>query len=87
MHNNCFEKQKLCGIFAETLFLFMTKSELRIKIADFLLDIAKLIVGGVVVTYIFDDSMPQTTAMLWGIIATLTFSIGGFSILLYNLKK
>jgi hypothetical protein len=65
----------------------MTNTDFKIKIADYLLDIAKLVVAGVVVSAIFDKNMPKPTAILWGLIATLSFTIGGFAILLYSLKK
>jgi hypothetical protein len=65
----------------------MEKTDLKEKTGDFLLDIAKLLVAGVVLSSIFDDSMTQSSALIWGIVATIAFTIGGYFFLYKTLKK
>jgi uncharacterized membrane protein YraQ (UPF0718 family) len=65
----------------------MTKNELKIKAAEFLLDIAKLIVAGVVLSSIFDAAVSRTMAIFWGIASTLMFSFAGFYLYFKTLKN
>jgi len=65
----------------------MTKSELTEKTGDFLLDIAKLLVAGVVLSSIFDNAMSKISTLVWGIIATIAFTISGYYFLYKSLKK
>jgi uncharacterized membrane protein YraQ (UPF0718 family) len=65
----------------------MNRNELKIKTAEFLLDIAKLIVAGVVLSSIFDTTVSRTTAILWGMASTLVFSIAGFYLYFKTLKN
>jgi len=65
----------------------MTKIELQVKIGEFVLDIAKLIIAGVVLSTIFDDLMTKWNALLLGLIATATFTGMGIIILYKSVKK
>ena len=65
----------------------MTKTNLKEKTGDFLLDIAKLLVAGVVLSSIFEESMSQGSALIWGIVATIAFTIGGYYFLYKTLTK
>jgi hypothetical protein len=65
----------------------MTKNELNVKTGDFLLDIAKLLVAGVVLSSIFDDDMSKDVTFLWGAIATCVFIAAGYIILYKSVKK
>jgi len=62
------------------------KNELHGKAGDFLLDIAKLIVAGVVLSSIFDTALPKSTAIWWSLTATAFFTFAGFYFL-YRSKK
>jgi hypothetical protein len=65
----------------------MTKNELNIKTGEFLLDIAKLLVAGVVLSSIFDDGMSTNAKFLWGAVATCAFLAAGYIILYKSVKK
>jgi hypothetical protein len=65
----------------------MTKNELKEKTGDFLLDIAKLLVAGVVLSSIFDDTMTRNSAVITGAIATAAFILAGFIVLYKSIKK
>ena len=65
----------------------MTTDELKTKTGDFLLDIAKLIVAGVVLSSIFDASMSKSTAIWWGISAIIALVFAAYVIFYNSLKK
>ena len=65
----------------------MTKNELQVKIGEFSLDIAKLVIAGVVLSTIFDNSLKKWETLLWGLIATATFAGMGIIILYKSVKK
>ena len=51
-----------------------------LKLGDFLLDVAKLVFGGIILTGIIDFKLDKVTLFVAGITFVLTFSVWGFAI-------
>jgi hypothetical protein len=56
------------------------------KLGDFFIDIAKLVFGGVVLSVILDISDNKSLILFFGILATVSLATGGFLILMYKNK-
>lgn len=55
------------------------KESLRAKIGDYLVDVSKLIFGGVVLSTILNiQSVPRGSVLVVGCLATIFFAIWGF---------
>jgi len=55
------------------------KGSLRVKIGDYLVDVSKLIFGGVVLSTILNiQSVPKGSVLIVGGLATIIFAVLGF---------
>jgi hypothetical protein len=57
------------------------RTELKSQLANYLLDISKLIVGGIVICGVISDDVPPVTIILGGV-ASLVTAITGFILIL-----
>jgi hypothetical protein len=64
----------------------MTKDEIKVKFADFFLAVAQLVIGGVLLSSIFDP-MTRQNIIVWSVIIIGAILIGALALFWFSVDK